>query len=221
MHRLLVVAHGTASPTGSATTARLVAAIAAARPAVPVGLCFLDVASPRLAAALDDTPTVVVPLLLTTGYHVQSDIPAAVAGRPATRVARHLGPHPLLAEALADRLPTDGRSTALVAAGSSRPEAAAEIAAAADLLAAAIDAPVAALTLGEGLRDALAARPSPVRVATYLLAEGQFVTALREAADGLGRVAAPLGVHPKLMQLVWTRYDETLDWNRTESSART
>jgi sirohydrochlorin ferrochelatase len=210
MHRLLVVAHGTASGEGSATTARLVAAIAAARPSVPVALCYLAVAAPRLPDALDDTPTVVVPLLLSTGYHVQSDIPAAVAGRPATIVARHLGPHPLLADALADRLPPDARSTALVAAGSTRPEAAAELAAAADLLAARLGTPVAALTLGAQLRPALAALPAPARVATYLLAEGQFATALREAAAGVAAVAEPLGAHPKLVELVWTRYDDAL-----------
>ena len=210
MHRLLLVAHGTASPAGSATTARVAAAVAAARPSVPVELCFLDVAAPRLAESLDDSPTVVVPLLLSTGYHVQSDIPAAVAARPATLVARHLGPHRLLAEALADRLPADGRSTALVAAGSTRSEAGAELAAAADLLAALIDAPVDVFTLGDGLRAGLAALPAPVRVATYLLAEGQFVTTLRAAAKGIAAVAEPLGVHPKLVELVWTRYDEAV-----------
>jgi sirohydrochlorin ferrochelatase len=46
-----------------------------------------------------------------------------------------------------------------------------------------------------------------VRVATYLLAEGQFVTSLHEAASGLGTVAPPLGVHPALVRLVWERYD--------------
>ncbi len=102
--RLLVVAHGTASAAGSATTARLVAAIAAARPQTAVEVCFLDVAAPRLRDALDDRPTVVVPLLLSTGYHVQTDIPQAVAGRAHIRVAAHLGPDPLLADALADRL---------------------------------------------------------------------------------------------------------------------
>jgi sirohydrochlorin ferrochelatase len=46
-----------------------------------------------------------------------------------------------------------------------------------------------------------------VRVATYLLTEGQFVDSLRAAADGLGTVADPLGVHPALVRLVWQRFD--------------
>src|SRR4051812_47031522 len=107
--RLLVVAHGTASVAGAATTARLVDAVRAVRPPVEADLCFLDVASPRLSetlAAMDERPTVVVPLLLSTGYHVQADIPSIVAPHLAVRVARHLGPHPLLVEALVDRLGT-------------------------------------------------------------------------------------------------------------------
>jgi sirohydrochlorin ferrochelatase len=207
MHRLLLAAHGTASAAGSATTARLTAALAAARPSVPVALCFLDVVTPLLADALDDSPTIVVPLLLTTGYHVQSDIPAAVADHPATRVAGHLGPDPLLAEVLAERVPPTGRSTVLVAVGSRRPEATAELATAADLLAALIDAPVHVHTLGGALRPALASLPAPVRVATYLLAEGQFLTMLHRAAGGIATVAEPLGVHAKLVELIWARYD--------------
>jgi sirohydrochlorin ferrochelatase len=207
--RLLVVAHGTASPDGSATTARLVDAIRTARPQIAVDLCFLDVVTPRLPDALDERPTVLVPLLLSTGYHVQSDIPAAIAPYPNVRVARHLGPHPLLVDALVDRLGpiAAGESAALVGAGSSRPEAADELAETGRLLAARLDRPVLVRTLGDDVRSALEALAQPVRVATYLLAEGQFVTSLREAASGLGTVAPPLGVHPALVRLVWERYD--------------
>jgi sirohydrochlorin ferrochelatase len=213
--RLLAVAHGTASPEGAATTARLVAAIAAARPAVRVDLCFLDVVSPRLPDALDDTPTIVVPLLLSTGYHVQTDIPAAVARFPATRVARHLGPHPLIVDALVDRLGGDGdrnpAATVLVGAGSSRAEAAAELATTGELLGERLGRPVTVLTMGDDLSSAFAALPRPFEVATYLLAEGQFVTTLRTAAGGSAAVSEPLGVHPALVELVWTRYDEAGD----------
>jgi sirohydrochlorin ferrochelatase len=210
--RLLVVAHGSAAPTGSATTARLLTAIRAARPRVPVELCFLDVAAPRLTDVLDERPTVVVPLLLSTGYHVQSDIPAAVAPYPHVRVARHLGPHPRLVEALVDRLTGTGpaASTALVGAGSSRREAADELTATGRLLAERLRRPVTVLTVADDLRTELGALPAPVQVSTYLLAEGQFVTTLRDAAVGLGSVAAPIGVHRALVDLVWTRYDETI-----------
>ncbi len=209
MHeRLLVVAHGTASVPGSATTARLVAAVAAQRPEIPVDLCFLDVADPRLSDALDARPTVLVPLLLSTGYHVQTDIPAAVATHPNVQVARHLGPDRLLVDALVDRLPDGAGPTVLVGAGSARSEARAELTATADLLGARLDAPVTVATMADDLPALFAALPVPVRVATYLLAEGQFVSTLRAAAEGRGAVAAPLGVHPALLALVWQRYDE-------------
>lgn len=212
---LLAVAHGTASAAGSATTARLIEAVRAARPDVPVDLCFLDVAGPRLPdtlAARGDAPAVVVPVLLSTGYHVQSDIPAAVAPYPQVRVARHLGPHPLLVDALVDRLgrtELDG-SILLVGAGSSRSEAAAELAETGRLLGERLGRPVSVHTMADDLAAVFAAAGRPLQVATYLLAEGQFVTTLRAAADGLGTVAPPLGVHPALVELVWARYDAAL-----------
>ena len=210
--RLLAVAHGTASAAGSATTARLIDAVRAARPGIPVELCFLDVVEPRLADALDDRPCVVVPILLSTGYHVQTDIPGAVAGRASVLVARHLGPDRLLADVLVDRLPSAaGASVALAATGSSRPEAAMELAAMAALLGRRLDQAVPVITLGDGLRAALERLPRPACVATYLLAEGQFVTTLRAAAEGVAAVADPLGVHPALVRLVWQRYDEAIE----------
>jgi sirohydrochlorin ferrochelatase len=212
---LLVVAHGTKSAAGSATTARLVAAIAAARPAVAVRLCFLDVARPTLADALATAgaPMVVVPLLLSTGYHVMVDIPAAVAAYPDVRVARHLGPHPLLVDVLVDRLAAAhtgdaAETTILVCAGSTRPEGAAELVATADLLAARVGHRVEVLTMGEDLPGALAGRLGRLDIAPYLLAEGQFLDTLRSAADGRATLAEPLGVHPALVALVWARYDE-------------
>ena len=211
--RLLLVAHGTASPAGMATMQRLLDAIRAARAGTRVDLAFLDVVEPRLASALSDEPTVVVPLLLSTGYHVQTDIPALVASYPHTRVARHLGPDPLVIRALTDRLDAartgQPATTVLVGAGSSRPEAALELTRAAELLGARVGRSVRTLTMGDDLRGALVSYVGPVEVATYLLAEGQFVSALTEAADGLATVSAPLGVHPALVDLVWQRYDES------------
>jgi sirohydrochlorin ferrochelatase len=207
--RLLVVAHGTASPAGSATTAALIDRIALARPDVRVDLCFLDVAAPRLPDVLGDAPTVVVPMLLSTGYHVRSDIPSAAAPYPNVHVARHLGPHPLLLDALVDRLGSgSAASTVLVGAGSTRAEAAAELAETGRRLGERLGSEVAVLTITDGLRADLSALAGPLRIATYLLAEGQFLASLRAAADGLGRVAEPLGVHPALVELVWARYDD-------------
>ena len=214
--RLLLVAHGTRSAAGLQTTEAVAAAVRAARPGLRVDICYLDVAAPSLADALREPgAAVLVPALLSTGYHVQADIPAAVAGRDDVRVARHLGPHPLLTAALADRLraarsarpdAAAAATTVLVATGSTRPEAVAEISEAAELLAAELGRPVRAHTLAEDLAAAFAAAPQPVEVATYLLAEGQFVDTIRAAAAGV--VADPLGVHPAVIRLILARYDE-------------
>ena len=156
----------------------------------------------------------VVPLLLSSGYHVLTDIPAVVAGHPRVRVARHLGPDPLVIDALADRLaaargPSTVATTVLVGAGSSNPAATGEMADAAGQLAQRLGRSVAVLTLNEDLPAALAAAPAPVEVATYLLAEGQFVDTLRAAATAVGAtVSDPIGVHPALIALVLARYDE-------------
>ncbi len=212
---LLVAAHGTRSATGAETTRSLVAAVAAARRSVPVSLCFLDVASPSLPAALDSlggTDVVVVPLLLSAGYHVLSDIPAVVRGRTGISVARHLGPDPLVVSAVASRLREaggeDSFDVVLAAIGSTREAARAEVATAASLLAAELGRPVEVLALGPDVADAVARRPRPLAAAVYLLAEGGFLDSLRSAVGSAGVVAEPIGVHAGLVSLVWSRYDE-------------
>ncbi len=78
------------------------------RPGLTVELGYVDVAEPLLADTLArlSGPVVAVPLLLGAGYHVREDIPAALATAPQVqaRVARVLGPDPLLAEVLGERL---------------------------------------------------------------------------------------------------------------------
>jgi sirohydrochlorin ferrochelatase len=211
--QLLLAAHGTESRAGSATTASLLDAIRSARPSLLASLCFLDVVEPSLRSALDalQGPAVVVPLLLSTGYHVQSDIPAVVAGRAGIRVSRHLGPDPLVITALADRLAgADAASVALVGVGSSRPEARPELQTAGARLAERIGLPVTTLTLFADVPAALAALPAPVAVVPYLLAEGEFYSRVLAAAattPAVTYVAAPLGVHPALVALVLARFD--------------
>jgi sirohydrochlorin ferrochelatase len=211
---LVLAAHGTRSPAGALTTARLVAAIASARPSVPVQLCFLDVASPSLREALDAAtdPLVVVPLLLSAGFHVTRDIPELVAGRAGVRVAAHLGPAPLIVEALLDRLPSTQSdapvgSTLLARVGSTYAGAGADFAAARAQLAERLGREVAELRLDGSARTTVAALPAPVEIASYLLAEGEFLTRLRDEVAGLAVVADPIGAHPALVQLVWERYD--------------
>ena len=106
-------------------------------------------------------------------------------------------------------MPADAR-VALVGAGSRRPDARAELDETGSRLAARLGREVTVLTMADDLPTRLG-ELAPVTVATYLLAEGQFVDTLEAAAAGRGRVAPPLGVHPELVQLVWDRYDQSLD----------
>jgi sirohydrochlorin ferrochelatase len=98
-------------------------------------------------------------------------------------------------------------TTVLVAAGSTQPAARSELELAADRLAAQLGRPVPVLTMADDVAAELGSYPRPIEVATYLLAEGQFVTTLQQAAAGLATVAPPLGTHPRLVELVWARYD--------------
>jgi sirohydrochlorin ferrochelatase len=218
---LLVAAHGTRSEAGLATIGYLVGAVRSQRPSLRVELGFLDVAEPSVRDVLsaDLGPVVVVPALLSSGYHVLTDIPQLVDGRPATRVARHLGPHRMLSDAISDRLgaaragraPT-GRIV-LVGTGSSHPDGAADLAAAAEDLAQRTSSRVHPLTLGaEDLAEQLGslAAASPVEVATYLLAEGTFMDHLHSAARsaGIGVVSPVIGAHRSVAALVLHRFDE-------------
>jgi sirohydrochlorin ferrochelatase len=110
---LVGTSHGTDDPAGQAAVRALLDGVRAARPGLDVREAFVDVQQPEvgevLAGAVRDAGTaVVVPLLLSTGYHVRHDIAQAVAAVNASDggvavAAEPLGPHPLLVDILADR----------------------------------------------------------------------------------------------------------------------
>ena len=78
---LIAVAHGTRSAAGQSQTRDLVAAAALRRPDVDMRLAYVDVQQPRIGEVIPAMrDAVVVPLLLSTGYHVRVDIAEAVAG---------------------------------------------------------------------------------------------------------------------------------------------
>lgn len=105
MPTLIAVAHGTRSPAGQAQIRDLAARVAARRPGLDVRLSYVDVQEPKVAAVVRAVPdAVVVPLLLSTGYHVRVDIAEAVAGTPIP-VAPPLGPDDVLLHSLLAHLP--------------------------------------------------------------------------------------------------------------------
>ena len=208
---------------------QLVDAVRTREPELDVRLAWVELLTPDLRAALAevpaDRPVVVVPLLLSSGYHDRVDIPAAVASvRPDAVRARVLGPDPLLAVALADRLAEAGwragDAVVLAAAGSSDPDAVASVRDQADLFEAELSrrlrAPVPPVPVTVGFASAAEpdvatavamARTGAARrvaVAPYLLAPGFFADTLPDAGADL--LAAPLGAHPAVVDLVLRRY---------------
>ena len=219
---LLAVAHGSRDPAAQRVIRALAGRAGELVPGAEVQVAFVQHARPSLAEALAaagqpravEPPAVVVPLLLSAGYHLSQDIGTAAA-RAGVPVAAPLGPDPGLVPALAARLGEagvpPGTPVVLAAAGSADPRSAADARSQAALLSAHLAAPVlaafaaAARPAVGGAVAALAARTGgPVAVASYLLAPGVFHDRLR--ACGAAWVSAPLGDHPAVAGLVAGRF---------------
>lgn len=222
---LIAAAHGTADPRGIREVHELVRTMARLRPELPISLGFVDVDVPALPSLVDrvvadSNQAVVVPLLLSSGYHVAVDVLGEAARRPAqVQAAAALGPDPVLAEVLADRLREclgDSRSgleefdqVVLAAAGSSDRRALLDCSATAAMLSALIDRPVEVGYIsgaGERLAPVLARSTGRVAVATYMLAPGFFADRVQRIAGHLP-VSAPLGADPRVAGLALARYD--------------
>jgi sirohydrochlorin ferrochelatase len=213
---LLAVAHGSRDQAAADVVRVLARQVRRLAPVLDVRVAFLAHAEPSLPAELDaaGSNTVIVPLLLSSGYHMSSDI-SGVADIAGARVASPLGPDELLLTALTARLAEaevpDGTPVVLAAAGSSDPAAADDVRQQAKLLADRLGVPVTAAfasaatpTVPEAVADLRALTGGPVAVASYLLAPGQFQDEL--ASSGADWVTAPLGGHPALAGLVIERY---------------
>jgi sirohydrochlorin ferrochelatase len=194
---------------------------------VDVRAAFVQNARPSLAEALaraqydtgpdgggGDARVVIVPLLLSGGYHLSQDI-AAAATRAGVPVAAPLGPDPGLVPALADRLNESGVPAAspvvLAAAGSASLRSIGDARSQADLLAAHLRVPVLAAfaaaaqpAVDEAITALSAEADGPVAVASYLLAPGRFHDRLH--ASRAAWVSAPLGDHPAVARLVLDRF---------------
>lgn len=212
---LVTVAHGTRTAVGNQVAAELTAA-ASARLGWEATTSYVELCEPLFAdvVAARDAPTVAVPLLLSTGFHLRHDLPSAVAAaqRPyLVHLGASLGPDPLLAATQVERLreagATPGQPLVLVAAGSTDPLATTDLEGAADLLAQAWGAPVRLATMsGLGERPEHVVRPGDA-VSPYLLATGFFHRKVRHdvLAAGASIVADVLGPHPLLVDLLCQR----------------
>jgi sirohydrochlorin ferrochelatase len=225
---LVACAHGTRNPTGRRLIAELALAARALRPGLMTTAAFVDVQPPTVADVVGDLSSagrqaVVVPLLLSGGYHVHVDIARAVDGAPGAVAARPLGPDERLVAVLHDRLlasgadPTDPRTAVvLAAAGSSDPRSVADVDATAAWLQQRWAGPVST-GYGSAARPAVpdavaAARSGGARrvvLAAYLLAPGHFHDKL--AGAGADAVTAPLLPDDRIAAVLLDRYDAALD----------
>jgi sirohydrochlorin ferrochelatase len=224
---LVACAHGTRNPTGRRLIAELALEARRLRPELVTTAAFVDVQPPtvvdvvaQLSAA--GRAAVVVPLLLSGGYHVHVDIAGAVAGSDSSVAARPLGPDPRLVDVLRDRLVAAGAdagdpltAVVLAAAGSSDPRAVADVENTADLLqrswAGAVTTgygSAATPTVPEAVTAARRAGAERVVVAAYLLAPGHFHDRLADA--GADAVTAPLLPDDRIAAVLLDRYDAAL-----------
>uniref|UniRef100_UPI0015FED4B3 sirohydrochlorin chelatase n=1 Tax=Nocardioides stalactiti TaxID=2755356 RepID=UPI0015FED4B3 len=128
---LVTVAHGTRKTEGNRVAVELTVE-AGRRLGLPSIASYVELCEPLFADVVAGLrqPAIVVPLLLSTGFHVRHDLPAAVADAGAPVVLGDpLGPDPLLAAAQVDRLveagAVPGQPIVMVAAGSNDPAASA------------------------------------------------------------------------------------------------
>lgn len=223
MTTLVACSHGTRSPAGRAAVARIRTALADAVPGAEVREAYVDVEQPEVAGVVAEAaahgPVVVLPLLLSTGFHTSVDI-AAAAPHPGAAAAAPLGPHELLVRSLRDRLAAvsggdaghrPGDHVVLAAAGSSDPAAARAVERKRDFLASRLPAPVTvgygagcAPTIPEAVTRARAAGARRVIAASYVLAPGHFADLVERAGPDL--VSAPLGDHPAVIAVAAARF---------------
>jgi len=203
---LVAISHGTSSPAGQAAVSALVASVAQRLPGVTVRLGHVDVQQPDVAASLDalpeGSPTVIVPLLLSAGYHVRVDLTQQSKGHDGVVIASALGPDPRLVDALLARLeplaPAGDDTVVLAVAGSSDDRANDDCRAIGAMLGQRLGRDIAVgflaaaePRLGAAVAEARSRTGGRVVVANYLLAPGYFHDLAVQLADG-APVARPL-----------------------------
>lgn len=233
---LVVCAHGSRSATARTTLRDFVADLADARPGVTVRAAYVDLELPNpqdVMADLAGARAVLVPVLLTAGYHVRVDLRRVADRHPSVALAAPLSPHPRVVDLLVDRLTEAGGIPAtsadrvlVVSAGSSDRAAIGAChevtgmlgdrlgvtAESAFMTAAAPDVATAVTAASTGRRPG-----GRVLVALHLLVPGHFAALARHQAmhGGADLVGEPLlasgrGANPALVEVVLERYDRAV-----------
>jgi sirohydrochlorin ferrochelatase len=201
---LVLAAHGSRDPGFAQVVADIAAQLRAARPDLAVSVGYLD-HGPPLLADLDTAGAVVVPLFLAAGFHVRVDVPEQAGDATLTEA---VGPDPLVAIAVRDRLAEagDGRAlpVVLAAAGSSDARALDDVCTAAEQLARLVGRPTSVAFVSAGEPRLADVDVTKAAVATYLLAPGSFADAI--AGCGAPVVSKPIGAHPAIAEIALARY---------------
>jgi sirohydrochlorin ferrochelatase len=196
---LIAVAHGTRSPTGQQQIRDLVRAVGKRQPA---RLAYVDVQHPRIGRP---TEGIIVPLFLSTGYHVRVDIRKAAENVPITPP---LGPDDVLLESMTRRLPP-ADAIVLAAAGSSDPGWRTGVASMAEQIGATVGyASGSGPKVDKVVHDLRRQGARRIAIAAYLLADGLFYQTLRRA--GADSVTPPLCLDSAVVDLVLRRYHDAL-----------
>jgi sirohydrochlorin ferrochelatase len=236
---LALVGHGSSKPAAQAVVSELVTDVGRLLPGVPVTAAYLGDRRPPVAEVLGElarggvTRAAVVPLLLTAAHHAKVDVAGAVraASRDLPRLAlscgRALGPHPLLLDAVDDRLAAAGvageepaTGVVLAAAGASDRGYVADIARTARMLAArhrwsGVEAAFASATrptVPEAVRRLRSRGAARVVVVPYLLVPGHLADRVvaQSRSSGAAVVTGVLGAHPAVARLAVERYREAI-----------
>ena len=238
---LVAVAHGSRDPRAGEVLDHLVHRMRSLAPDTDVRLSYVDHTRPSISQALDSvaeqaSSAVVLPLLLSAASHSKGDIPGSIAAARTRHrgltvsYGRVLGPHPLLIDALQQRLTDSGveldSALVLASAGSADPESNAEVAKVARLLwevrpGGPVEVGFASATtptVSHALSRLRRLGYEQIAVAAYFLAPGQFLDGVKAAAIGPAGVAAadtvtvtePLADTDAVARLVLDRYAEAL-----------
>jgi sirohydrochlorin ferrochelatase len=219
---LIACSHGTNDRAGQDAVRLLIQDVRALLPNTRVVASVVDVEQPQIDEVIDDEArrddVIVVPLLLSVGYHTAVDISRAVARHPNARQAEPLGTHPLIADILVDRLSTAlpegwraGDHVVLAAAGSSNPAALADVEAVATRLRPMLSAPVtvgyasaSVPRIADAIAEARLGGAARVIAASHVLAPGFFAGLVSGA--GADVVSAPLAPDPRIARVVVDRF---------------
>lgn len=233
---LIGCAHGTRDRAGRDVVRAIMMRVRSTMPGTVVREAYVDVQEPEVGDVVretagpvevlrtretEDAPeAVVVPLLLSTGFHVGHDIEAAIAGHRAVS-AGPLGPDPRLAAVMAERLReaglAEGDAVVMAVAGTRNRAGQAMAREMLPLLSAELGREVsigfiaaAQPSVADAVTAARAGLPAGgrVAVANYLLAPGHFQKALADC--GADIVAEPLGDHPLIAEIVADRYEAAI-----------